>query len=41
VNGKRLGKTVEEINGRVLFLSLKPTHIGTIDASVEGEPFLG
>jgi hypothetical protein len=31
---------IQEIDGRILFLSLKPTHIGTINASVEGELLL-
>jgi hypothetical protein len=33
-------QTVQEIDGRVFFLSFKPTHIGPINASVEGELLL-
>jgi hypothetical protein len=40
VNRERLGKTVENIDGRVFFSSLETADVGAIDSRIKGEPFL-
>ena len=37
---KRLGKAIENVDGRVFFPTLKTADIGAVNSRIEGKPFL-